>query len=253
MTVVLHMMSWEDYLRTPDEPLRPASLHSEGFVHCTADEPTLLAVANAFYQEVRQPQVAVQVETDRLTAPVLFEEAAAEPPGVTAGTRFPHVYGPIDRQAVVGVLHARRDLDGTYRSFERQPALAGDLGLLPHPEGGWYRRTWTSPQHVDLLRGRRATATSILYLLCDGETSQPHTVASDELWLWHGPGRVELMVDEQLVELGSPTENLTPQAVVPADAVQYARAHGDVVVSCVVSPGFDFADFRVTPAAGSAR
>ncbi|WP_255271368.1 cupin domain-containing protein [Actinomadura madurae] len=40
-----------------------------------------------------------------------------------------------------------------------------------------------------------------------------------------------------------------PQAVVPANAWQAARPAGDeeVLVSCVVSPGFDFADFRALP------
>ncbi len=38
-----------------------------------------------------------------------------------------------------------------------------------------------------------------------------------------------------------------PQAVVPAGAWQSARPAGDtaVLVSCVVSPGFDFADFEL--------
>ena len=47
------------------------------------------------------------------------------------------------------------------------------LGLAPHPEGGWVRRTWTSPTTVDLPDGRRRpTATVILFRLVAGETSR---------------------------------------------------------------------------------
>lgn len=240
MSVVLHLIPRAAY--TPGEPLRPASLDTEGFVHCTADEDTLLAVANAFYRDADGPQIALEVDTERVNAQVRFEAAfPAPPPGVAADVLFPHVYGPIEPDAIVGIRHARRGVDGTFTAFEPRPAVAEHLNLLPHPEGGWFRRTWTSPESVRLERGVRATATAILYLLPDGQTSHPHSVASDELWLWHGPGDLELTVDGSVSTLGG----RTPQVLVPAGAVQSARARGDVLVSCVVSPGFDFADFRM--------
>jgi uncharacterized protein len=49
--------------------------------------------------------------------------------------------------------------------------------------------------------------------------------------------------DEERIILGPDT----PQAVVPKNTWQSARpaSDEDVLVSCVVAPGFDFADFRL--------
>ncbi|MFT7919243.1 cupin domain-containing protein, partial [Salmonella enterica] len=45
-----------------------------------------------------------------------------------------------------------------------RPRLADELDLQPHPEGGWYRRTWASDVEVALPDGRvRPTATAILF------------------------------------------------------------------------------------------
>ncbi|MBW0118829.1 cupin domain-containing protein [Pseudonocardia abyssalis] len=121
------------------------------------------------------------------------------------------------------------------------PPEAAAHGLVPHPEGGWYRRTWTSPVCVDTPRGTRPSATAILYLL--DAVSARHRVSSAELWLWHSGSAVELTVDGRASVLDAGT----PQLTVPADAWQSARLLGPApaLLSCVVSPGFDFADFEL--------
>ena len=112
------------------------------------------------------------------------------------------------------------------------------LDLAPHPEGGWFRRTWTGPAG----EGGRPQATAILFLLAAGESSAPHTVDADELWLWHGPGALVLHVGEARVRLDAEH----PQALVPAGVPQSAGpADVDVLVSCVVSPGFEWSGFAL--------
>lgn len=146
------------------------------------------------------------------------------------------------------VRYARRDMDGTFLQFEERPALAERHDLLPHPEGGWYRRTWVSDHTVQTNRGQRDAASAIHYLLPDGQGSRWHAVASDEMWLWHGPGLLELWLEPEADPrlLGGPDRQDTEQqVVVPAGTWQRASAHGDVLVSCVVCPGFDFADFQL--------
>ncbi|WP_067820167.1 cupin domain-containing protein [Nocardia inohanensis] len=131
---------------------------------------------------------------------------------------------------------------------DKRPELAEQLDLLPHPEGGWYRETWRSavefePKGYD---GSRASATAIYFLLLPGEESAPHTVKSDELWLWHRGGPLLLNIGGEEVVLGPDVaQGQRPQAVVPGGVSQAARPAGDdyVLVSCVVAPGFDFADF----------
>jgi hypothetical protein len=74
------------------------------------------------------------------------------------------------------------------------PPLAELLDLEPHPEGGWYRQTWRSPVSFTPpgYPGQRSAATAIYFLLHPGEQSRWHVVRSDELWLWHHGGPLEL-------------------------------------------------------------
>ena len=128
-----------------------------------------------------------------------------------------------------------------------RPPLAEKLDLRPHPEGGWFRETFRSAVTItpDGYDGKRAAATAILFLLHPGESSAWHVVKSDELWFWHAGGPLTLRVgrDAQPVLLGPDN----PQVLVPAGVWQSAEpaAVEHVLVSCVVSPGFDYADFHL--------
>ncbi len=131
------------------------------------------------------------------------------------------------------------------------PATAAALGLTPHPEGGWFRQTWASKVEVDLPDGRRRpTATLIWFLLPAGESSAWHRVASDEIWLAHtgavslefgGSEASPLAVDTRVVSTTAEGQVLVPagtwQRTLPSDE--------DALVSCLVSPGFDFEDFEL--------
>ncbi|MEV0383791.1 cupin domain-containing protein [Nonomuraea sp. NPDC050643] len=156
---------------------------------------------------------------------------------------------PLDGQLVLdGDRFLRRDVTGAPVAYVRRPPVAAALDLLPHPEGGWFRETWRSPVtiHPDGYPGRRASATAIYFLLNPGEESVPHTVRSAELWLWHRGGPLTLTIGDTTVALGPDVEHgQVPQAIVPGGVWQSARPASDeaVLVSCVVSPGFDFADF----------
>ncbi|HEV7726466.1 MAG: cupin [Modestobacter sp.] len=126
-----------------------------------------------------------------------------------------------------------------------RPAPAERLDLAPHPEGGWYRRTWTSPA---TLAGDRPAATAVLYLLTAGEWSRWHTVDADELWLWHGPDPLTLQLADAPGDVAD-EHTLGPDAVqllVPAGRWQRtAAATGEVLVTCVVSPGFTWSGFQL--------
>ena len=130
------------------------------------------------------------------------------------------------------------------------PPVADALDLQPHPEGGWYRQTWRSPVDVTLPDGRvRPTATLIYFLLPAGESSAWHKVASDELWMAHdGVVTVELggSGPTPSYDVSLTVDAATPQAHVPAGVWQRTvPADADALVSCLVSPGFDFDDFEL--------
>ena len=130
-------------------------------------------------------------------------------------------------------------------------AIIARLGLQPHPEGGWYRQTWASDVMVDLPDGRRRpTATLIWFLLPAGASSAWHRVASDEVWLAH-TGEVVLEFGGSGERPGATsTRTVSPegdsQVLVPAGVWQRTvPGQNDALVSCLVSPGFDFADFEL--------
>jgi predicted cupin superfamily sugar epimerase len=126
------------------------------------------------------------------------------------------------------------------------------LGLQPHPEGGWFRETW----RADTTPGERASATAIHFLLEAHQRSHWHRVDAAELWFWHAGA--PLMLSIAPGDAG-PVRHLTlgpdvlagqePQALVPAHHWQAAAPLGGwALVSCVVSPGFEFAGFELAAA-----
>jgi predicted cupin superfamily sugar epimerase len=138
--------------------------------------------------------------------------------------------------------------------------IAQDLGLRPHPEGGWFTETWRSDVSFspEGYPGPRRAATAIYFLLHPGERSRWHVVRSDEIWLWHTGGTLALRlggIGDQPDEIAAVEFTMgpdipgghRPQVVVPGGVWQSAEPLGaePVLVSCVVSPGFDFADFRM--------
>lgn len=144
------------------------------------------------------------------------------------------------------------------------PGWARSLDLAPHPEGGWFRETWRSELAIaesalpPAYCGPRNAGTAILFLLMPGQQSAWHTVRSAELWLFHRGSPLELEIG---VEQDGATTHLVggdidagehPQVVVPPGYWQRARPRDDEpsLVSCVVVPGFDFADFELAAPTG---
>jgi len=123
------------------------------------------------------------------------------------------------------------------------------LSLSPHPEGGWYRRTYESIIQVDSLCGNRPCGTSILYLLQKGEVSCLHQLDADETWYFHEGAPLELHLfgkhKYQSLLLGSSNygENSHLQITIPAGTIFGALpiASSDQLyslASCSVCPGF---------------
>lgn len=122
------------------------------------------------------------------------------------------------------------------------------LDLAPHPEGGWYRQTWVARNPG------RPSGTCIYFLLAQDQASHWHKVDATEIWLFHAGAPLVLSLAE--TDEGPKTEHFltpdltegAPQIIVPENHWQAARTTGDwTLVSCTVSPGFQFDGFTLAP------
>jgi uncharacterized protein len=138
------------------------------------------------------------------------------------------------------------------------------LGLLVHPEGGYFRETYRASEQIDSLPDRfkaelsqpvgRSCSTGIYFLLESGQFSAFHRIKSDEMWHFYtGSSLTVYGINPagQLVELllgSDPEQGETWQAVVPAGwwfSSRVNSANTYALVGCTVAPGFDFADFEL--------
>ena len=112
------------------------------------------------------------------------------------------------------------------------PSLSADevireLGLSPHPEGGWYRESFRDEATSS---DGRARSTAIYFLLKAGETSHWHRIDACEIWLWHAgaPLILSISIDGEQSHshrLGADlASGERPQAVVPSRAWQSAKS-----------------------------
>ena len=126
--------------------------------------------------------------------------------------------------------------------------IIAKLKLEPHPEGGHFRQTWVAEGDG------RPSGTCIYYLLKAGERSHWHRVDATEIW--HFLDGAPLVLSVSATDTG-PAEDLlltpdltagAPQIVVPADHWQAARTTGAyTLVSCTVSPGFQYEGHEIAP------
>ena len=115
--LIYHLVAAEDFRAVPPgAPYRPAAFEQDGFIHCTGDVALLLQVANLAYRKNEGEFLVLDIDPDRLTSELRYERPAPPPPpgSALAEAIFPHIYGPINRAAIVAVRPARRAADGTF-------------------------------------------------------------------------------------------------------------------------------------------
>ena len=117
MAHILHLTELSRWRAGGD--IEADSLHSEGFLHASPDELTMVAVANALYADAPEPLIVLVVDAEKVDAEVRWEAAdPSPPPGVSGDVLFPHVYGPIPRSAVCAMRRLIRDPRGRIAALE---------------------------------------------------------------------------------------------------------------------------------------
>lgn len=128
------------------------------------------------------------------------------------------------------------------------------LKLIRHPEGGWFRETYRSDETAININGlARNACTAIFYMLEKNDKSHFHRLTSDEIWFFHEGVPIEIVMitngkfSSTIIGNEIAREQI-PQVIIPAGTWFGARLQspeGYALVSCTVSPGFDFDDFEM--------
>jgi uncharacterized protein (DUF952 family) len=97
--IIYHITSAEEWKQALFNGFyEAASLKSEGFIHCST-ESQVSGVLDRYFAG-KENLLKLVIDTDKLTDELKFERS----PSINED--FPHVYGPINLDAVIGVLPA---------------------------------------------------------------------------------------------------------------------------------------------------
>jgi len=112
--IITHLASNQAWLVAVKESLYYAdSLSTEGFIHCSKPSQ-IVGVANTFYHGQRG-LVLLVIDPLKLEAELKWEPPAEpEPTHAREGELFPHIYGPLNLDAVTEVLSFEPDEDGNF-------------------------------------------------------------------------------------------------------------------------------------------
>jgi uncharacterized protein (DUF952 family) len=115
--VIVHLIALDDWTSlSPTADWSPPSLATEGFIHCTAGDELMLVVANAFYTGAAGEFLALTIDPALVRAEVRWERPPSADPMAEVAL-FPHIYGPLNRDAVVGVRRFIRTADGSFTGY----------------------------------------------------------------------------------------------------------------------------------------
>lgn len=106
--IIVHVAlkeEWEDLAN--ENVYAPISYEKDGFIHCSEVE-NIAEVANDNLGKVKEQMVLLCIDTDKLTSEVKWETRGDK------GIRFPHVYGPINLDAVIDVINFTKDKNGMF-------------------------------------------------------------------------------------------------------------------------------------------
>lgn len=109
--IIVHAALKKEWNELIDEnayaPKSFESLKKDGFIHCSCIE-NIVDVANDNLRKIEDPMVLLCIDTCRLTSEIKWEERGDK------RIIFPHVYGPINVDAVIDVINFDKNKDGMF-------------------------------------------------------------------------------------------------------------------------------------------
>jgi len=122
MDLLLHIVDREiwEWARTAGE-YSPASLRKEGFIHCST-KSNYIDTAHRYYKG-QSNLLLLCIDAGLVTKEIKYEKAPH------SEERFPHIYGPLNLDAVIDVIEFPCDTDG---NFSVPDKLAVEKKTLPN-------------------------------------------------------------------------------------------------------------------------
>jgi uncharacterized protein (DUF952 family) len=110
ISTLYHITPAAYYAALPaDQDYVPASYTQDGFIHCTRGADLLVLVANRHFRATPGDFLMLVIDARLLTAPLKYEVLDETMP-----YPFPHLYGPLNRDAIDEVIEMPRAADGTF-------------------------------------------------------------------------------------------------------------------------------------------
>lgn len=107
-TTTYHLVAREEWeAADPAADYTPEPFACDRFIHTTHHPVELAATANRYYRDDPRPFVVLHIDVSRVRAPIRIDDP---------GGRFPHIHGPLNRDAIVAVTEAARAPDGAFVS-----------------------------------------------------------------------------------------------------------------------------------------
>ena len=83
----------------------PRDFAREGFIHCTDGTAEMARTANRYYQAEPGVFYYLSIDKTRVHAPIRYDDTAKI---------YPHIYGTLNRDAIIAIRAVRRDASGSF-------------------------------------------------------------------------------------------------------------------------------------------
>lgn len=102
---IIHQSDWDQAVSQGH--YAPDSIEKEGFIHCSTAEQ-VVEVANFLYKGEKD-LLLLYIDPEKVEAKIVFEDL------YNTNKLYPHIYGPLNVDAVVKVVEFPWNSDGTFR------------------------------------------------------------------------------------------------------------------------------------------
>ncbi len=106
MELTFHLVPQGEFDALPEgADYLPKDFTRDGFIHCTDAPDEMARVANLYYRYNPEPHLYLYIDKALVRSPIRYDDVTR---------RYPHIYGPLNRAAILAARPARRSADGTF-------------------------------------------------------------------------------------------------------------------------------------------